>query len=87
MSLAVYVLCAVTSLGCAALLARSWLRGRARIVLYTTCCFILLAVANIVLVVDLVVLPASVDLSAVRTSTALAGLLVLLFGLIWEEKR
>lgn len=46
----------------------------------------LLALNNILLFIDLIVVPASVDLSLWRGATALTGVSVLLFGLIWESK-
>jgi hypothetical protein len=47
---------------------------------------VLLALNNILLFIDLIVVPTSVDLSLWRGATALAGVSVLLFGLIWESK-
>lgn len=84
MDTAVYVLCALTSAMCAWLLWRGWLAGRARLLLWSSLCFAGLALHNALLFVDKVVAP-DVDLSTVRLSTALAALLVLLFGLIWES--
>jgi hypothetical protein len=80
----VYVLCALTSAACAGLLWRGWLRGRVRLLLWSALCFAGLAVHNTILFVDKVVAP-DVDLSTLRLSTALAALLVLLGGLIWES--
>ncbi len=84
MAAAVYVLCALTSAACAVLLFRGWSRSRVRLLLWSGVCFAGLAVNNIVLFIDKVVAP-DVDLSTVRVSTALAALLVLLAGLIWES--
>jgi hypothetical protein len=85
MAIIVYVLCAVTSLVCAVLLWRSWSRTRVRLLLWTFFCFVGLAASNVLLVVDLGVLP-EVDLSSVRQAPALAGVLVLLVGMIWEDR-
>jgi hypothetical protein len=82
---AVYVLCALTSLASAALLTRGYLRSRARLLLWAALCFVGLAANNALLYIDKVILPAEVDLSVWRTATALAGLGVLLFGLIWDS--
>jgi len=81
---AIYALCAATSVACAALLMRSFVRTRARILLWSSLCFAGLAVNNALLVVDLVFLP-HVDLSTERGVAALAGLAPLVFGLIWES--
>lgn len=86
MATAVYVLCALTSVVCAALLWRAWSAGRASLLLWSALCFAGLALHNAILFVDKVVAP-DVDLSTVRLSTALAALLVLLVGLIWESAR
>lgn len=86
MAPAVYVLCAVTSILCAALLLRAWARGRTRLLLWTSLCFVALALNNLLLVVDMVLLPAAVDLAIWRTSVAALAGCVLLVGLIWESR-
>ena len=82
---AVYLLCILTSLGCAVLLVRGWLATRVRLLLWSALCFIGLALNNILLFVDVRVLP-NTDLSVVRTLPAMAGILLLLYGLIWETR-
>lgn len=86
MAAAVYVLCALASAGCAALLLRGWLDGRVALLLWSALCFAGLAIHNGILFVDKVVAP-DVDLSTLRVATALTALLVLLGGLIWESAR
>jgi Family of unknown function (DUF5985) len=86
MAEAVYVLCALTSITCSWLLLRSFAHTGVRLLLWSGLCFAGLALNNIVLFVDKVVAPDS-DLSLVRLLPALAGLLLLLFGLIWESAR
>lgn len=81
---AIYVLCALTSFACAAMLLRGYVRSHARFLLWSSLCFVGLAFNNALLVVDLVVLPNSIDLSLLRSALALAAILVLLGGLIWE---
>jgi hypothetical protein len=81
----VYALCALTSLACAWLLWRGYRRSRARLLLWSSLCFIALAVNNVLLFVDLVILP-RVDLLTLRTITGLAGLIILLYGLVWETE-
>jgi hypothetical protein len=78
----VYILCFLTSAACAWLLGRSYLRTRARLLLGSSICFVLLALNNLVLVVDLVVLP-SLDLRLLRMVLALAAVCALLFAFIW----
>ena len=81
----VYVLCALTSMACAALLYRGYARGRARLLLWSSLCFAGLALNNILLFVDKVLLPDR-DLSVPRTAAAVAGLLLILYGLIWDAE-
>jgi hypothetical protein len=84
MAVAVYILCAVTSIACAALLLRSYRKQPTRLLMWSTLCFIGLAINNILMFVDLVVVP-SIDLSLVRGGTALAAVMLLLIGLLWED--
>ena len=86
MATLVYLLCALTSIACAALLLTAYRRTRARLLLWTFLCFAWLAVNNVLLVVDLTLIK-DVDLSIPRVGTALAGLLVLLYGLIYDTDR
>jgi hypothetical protein len=85
MAEAVYVLCAATSLFCALLLGRSYLRQRSRLLLWSTLCFLGLTMNSIVLFVDLALLP-TVDLRLVRTSAALTSMLLITIGLVWESR-
>lgn len=43
------------------------------------------ALSNAILVIDLVVLPDNIDLSIVRTVPALAGIMILVYGLVCES--
>ncbi|CAM3632164.1 hypothetical protein G4177_02360 [Corallococcus sp. ZKHCc1 1396] len=79
----VYILCALTSVACAVLLLRAWRRTRMKLLLYSGLCFAIFAVNNVLLFVDLVLIPAG-DLSLARTVTSLLGSGVLLYGLIWD---
>jgi hypothetical protein len=81
----VYLLCAATSALCAALLVRSYLASRTRLLLWSALCFGGLMVNNILLVVDLRVVVGT-DLGVLRDVTGLAAISVLLFGLIWESR-
>ena len=80
-----YVLCALTSVACAALLVRGYLESRVKLLLWSSLCFLGLALNNIMLVVDRIFFPAE-DLSVARALPGAAGLLVLLIGLIWNSE-
>lgn len=87
MATAVYSLCAITCVMCAGLLARGYVRSRARLLLWSTMCFAALTVNNILLVVDRVLLMEEVDLYRLRLVVAVVGLAVLVYGLIWDVDR
>lgn len=91
MAEAVYILCAITSIACAVLLGRGYTRSRARFLLWSSLCFVGLAINNILLFVDKVVFPDitgfwNVDFPVWRSVAALCGLALLLFGLIWDAE-
>jgi hypothetical protein len=79
----VYLLCLLTSAGCAALLWRTYRRGRAKLLFWASLCFLGLALNNLLLFVDLVIVP-DVNLELWRASVALASIGVLLYGLVGE---
>ncbi len=81
----VYLLCLVTSVACAVLLVRSYLRERARLLLWSSVCFSLLALNNLIVVIDMLVLK-DIDLTPWRQASALAAVSVLLFGFIWRSE-
>jgi hypothetical protein len=81
----VFLLCAATSLACAVLLLRGYARNRVPLLLWSSLCFVGLAVNNVLLVVDLVVIPGR-DLSLFRHMTALVALALLVFGLVWDSE-
>ncbi len=83
MAEAVYILCALTSVACEALLLRGFKRSGLRLLLWSGLCFAALAVSNMVLFADLVIFR-GVDMSLWRSSIALVGIATLLYGLIWE---
>jgi Family of unknown function (DUF5985) len=85
MATLVYILCALTSLACAVLLLRAYAASRVRLLLWSGLCFTGLALNNILLLVDKRVV-ATVDLSLWRTIPALAGLALLIYGLVWETR-
>ena len=82
----IYSLCTLTSLTCAWLLLRSYARNRARLLFWSGLCFLGASINNLLVILDRVVFPTSVDLLIPRLTAALVALLLLLFGLIWEEE-
>ena len=81
---AIYLLCVVTSLMCLALLARGYARTGVKLLLWSALCFVGLALNNLLLFVDLVLLPTEVSLIFWRQATTFISLSVLLYGFIWE---
>jgi hypothetical protein len=81
----IYLLCAATSMAAAGLLFRSWRQRGTRLLLWSCLCFTGLAINNVILLIDLLVVP-QVDLMLLRSGTALASILLLLFGLVWESR-
>lgn len=82
---AVYILCFLTSAACAWLLGRSYLTNRTRLLLWSSICFVFLALNNLALVLDLVVWPSpEVDLRLPRLLLALAAAVSLIWGFVWE---
>jgi hypothetical protein len=80
----IYTLCVATSILAAAMLFRMWRRRGTRLLLWSCVCFAGLALNNAILLIDLVIVP-NVDLMVLRSTTALASVLILLFGLVWES--
>ncbi|HWK10404.1 MAG TPA: DUF5985 family protein [Vicinamibacterales bacterium] len=80
----VYGLCAAASLFCAALVLSHYRRRRDRILLWVVLAFFGLVVNNLLLFLDLVLVPA-LDLSLARGISAAAAVTLLLFGLIWDD--
>lgn len=80
---AIYILCALTSVGCAILLARHYFRFKGRLLLFSSIFFSIQSIANLLLVVDLLLVP-YINLSFARSITAFVGVAVLIYGLITE---
>ncbi|HVV60879.1 MAG TPA: DUF5985 family protein [Pseudolabrys sp.] len=85
MAVAIYSLCALTAAVCAWLLLQHYRRSGYRLLLWAGLCFAGLTLNNIALIFDKLILP-TWDLSILRTSTALAGMAILLYGLIWDTE-
>jgi hypothetical protein len=82
----VYILCMLTSAAVAFLLLRAYSSTRARILFWSGLGFVGLALNNVLLVIDLMVVPQT-DLSMVRNLPSLVGMALLLYGLIWEAEK
>jgi hypothetical protein len=80
----VYLLCAATSTCCLILLARSYLHTRNRLLLWSALAFVGFAVNNLLVFIDLILLPTTIDLLPLRHATSFAAIAVLLYGFIWE---
>lgn len=85
MSGAVYLLCAATCLLCTTMLFRGFARTRVRLLFWSGLCFAGLVLENIILYIDVVIVP-DVDLSVWRKLPGLISLSLLIFGLVWESK-
>ena len=86
MAQVVYLLSALTSLACAVLLIRGYLKTRVRFLLWSGMCFVGITLNNVLLYIDLIIIPTGPDLSMWRSIPALIGLLLLIYGMIWDAK-
>lgn len=84
MAAAVYVLCVLTSLACAILLLRAYQARGVRLLLWSGLAFVGFTLGNAMLVLDRVVVGPGVDLSIWRSLPVLAGIAVLVYGLVWD---
>ncbi len=78
-----YILCALVSLLCAVMLLRGYFHGRQRLLLWSGLCFAGWTIANILVFVDLIVLP-QIDLYPARLIVTAVSVLILFLGMIWE---
>lgn len=87
MNTLIYSLCALTSLLCAVLLLRGFVRSRFRLLLWSGLCFVGLTANNVLVILDRVVFPYDIDMSTWRLVVALVAVLMLLFGLILQDSK
>lgn len=85
MAMLIYALCALTALACAVLLVLGSRRTGSRMLLWSGLCFAGLALTNALIVVD------ALDgrgntFGTMRLVVALAAIMLLLYGLVFEEK-
>lgn len=85
MATLIYLLCTLTCLVSFALLWRGWRAQRSRMLFWSALCFAGLSLNNFVLVVDKLVFT-DTDLTTLRLVVALVAILLLLWGLVWEEE-
>lgn len=83
MKTAAYILSSITFAACAIFLLRGYLQSRQRLLLWSSLCFFGLGLSNLLVFVDLVMLP-YLDLYLVRLATAAVSMCLLMVGLIWE---
>ena len=83
LKIALYIVAIISSATCAVLLLRAWMQRRVRLLMWSAICFAGLTMNNVALFADLVVFP-QVDLRLARHLPALIGMIVLLYGFIWD---
>ena len=86
MAAAVYLLGMFVALACGVLLARGFKQSRQRLLLWSSICFLGLALSGALTFLDLSVLPTAIDLHLVRRAVTAVSMLVLLYGLIWDSE-
>jgi hypothetical protein len=80
---AIYLLCAATSLVAAGLLLRYYFARRTPLLLWSCVGFLGLAMNNVLVYVDVVLVP-DVDLRLWRAVVGAAAMLAMVYGLIWK---
>lgn len=87
-----YGLCTLAALFCAVLLLRAYFPSRYRLLLWGGICFLGLTLNNALLVVDKIIFPEEklfflgIDFIIWRLFAALIGMLVLLYGIIFDAE-
>ncbi|MFO1388862.1 DUF5985 family protein [Cellvibrio sp.] len=80
----IYGLCAGTAFLCAVLLLRGYFKSRYRLLLWAGWCFVFFTINNVLVVADKFFVE-DYSLLNFRLSIALSGLILLLYGLIFDE--
>jgi hypothetical protein len=83
--LVLFALALLTSAACMVLLYRAYRETRLRILLWSALCFVCLTANNLLLFIEVIVLP-TIDLRVPRNLTALAGMMFLLYGFIRDSE-
>jgi hypothetical protein len=81
MAALIYILCALTSGACTVLLLRRYWHSRVRMLFWSALAFLAFALSNVLLFLDLIVLP-QWDLTILRSLATSSGILLLLYGVI-----
>jgi hypothetical protein len=81
----IYLLCALTAMLCSWLLLRAYRTSGYKLLLWGGLCFAGFTLNNLLLIVDKFLM-LYVDLSSWRLILALASVMVLLYGLIWDSE-
>jgi hypothetical protein len=84
MGIVVYALCALASLVCTLLLFRGYRHSGRRLLFWSALCFGCFCLNNLVLIVDVRMLPER-DLSVIRSIPSLLGIALLIYGLVWDS--
>lgn len=79
----VYGLSFAASAVCAWLLLRACVKSGAKLLLWSGICFVMLALNNLLVIVDIFVVPAT-DLTDLRVLASFVGIALLIYGFIWE---
>jgi hypothetical protein len=82
---ALYLLAALSSIACMALLFRGYARSGTRLLFWSALCFVFLTLNNLLLFFDLPMFT-QVDLRPYRLVAALIGVGFLLYAFIWEAE-
>jgi hypothetical protein len=82
----IYFLCTLTALLCTLLLFRGFRRSGFRLLLWSGICFSALTLENLLLLLDRTLWAAIQDIPW-RSHIPLIGLMPLLYGMIWEDKK
>jgi hypothetical protein len=80
----VYILCAITSIGCTWLLIARYRKTRIPLLFWSAAAFFAFTLTNILLYLDRVIVP-DIDFSIHRNFITFVGALVLLYGLIRSD--
>jgi hypothetical protein len=81
----IYSLCFLTCAGCAILLWRGFRSTGYRLLFWSSLCFLVLGLGNLLLFADLVLYPGN-NLLVLRNAITLVAILVLLVGLVFESQ-
>jgi hypothetical protein len=82
----VYILGTLVTMLCSALLLRAYAKSKMPLLLWSGLCFALLTVSNALLFIDLILLGDDVTLYVWRLASAALGMVMLVYGLIFESE-